>query len=376
MTSHLFRPLQIGSLHLRNRVVVSPMCQYSASEGSATAWHRTHWGTLVHSGAALVMVEATAVAAEGRITYADLGLYSDANEHAMAHVLQDLRRHSDTPLGIQLGHAGRKASSEVPWRGGRLLDAGNARGWQRLAPSAAPLTASEPAPLALDARDMKRIREAFAASARRAARLDFSTVQLHFAHGYLMHQFLSPIANGRTDAYGGTLENRMRYPLEVLDAVRQAWPDKPLGIRVSATDWIDGGWDLQQTLALAEGAKALGCDWIDVSSGGISPAQKIAAGPGYQVPFARAVRQSTGLLTGAVGLITGAQQAEDIIANGSADLVSLARAMLWNPHWPWQAAAELGADVVAPPQYWRSAPRGVRGVFRNHQDGARGSAVK
>lgn len=376
MASHLFSPLKLGSLQLDNRIVVSPMCQYSADDGSASAWHRTHWGTLVGSGAALVMVEATAVTPQGRISHADLGLYSDANEAAMARVLEGVRACSQTPMGIQLGHAGRKASSEVPWRGGQLLPAGDARGWQRLAPSARALSADEPAPAALDARGMKRLREAFVASARRAARLGFATVQLHFAHGYLMHQFLSPIANGRTDAYGGALENRLRYPLEVFDAVRQAWPDRPLGIRVSATDWMEGGWDLAQTVELARRVQALGCDWIDVSSGGISPAQKITVGPGYQVPFARAVREATGLPTSAVGLITDAQQAEGIIAGGDADLVSLARAMLWHPHWPWQAAVELHADVVAPPQYWRSAPRGAQAVFRNRRDGARGSAVK
>lgn len=376
MTTHLFSPLQLGSLQLANRIVVSPMCQYSADDGSASAWHRTHWGTLTGSGAALVMVEATAVTPEGRISHADLGLYSDANEAAMARVLEDVRKYSATPMGIQLGHAGRKASSEVPWLGGQLLDAGHAKGWQRLAPSARPLAVDELAPVALDASNMKRVRDAFVTSARRAERLGFATVQLHFAHGYLMHQFLSPIANVRADAYGGSLQNRLRYPLEVFDAVRQAIPGLPLGIRVSATDWMDGGWDLQQTVELARRVKALGCDWIDVSSGGISPEQKITVGPGYQVPFARAVRKATGLPTSAVGLITDARQAEGLVAGGDADLVSLARAMLWNPHWSWHAAAALDADVVAPPQYWRSAPRGAQAVFRNRRDGARGSAVR
>lgn len=376
MSSHLFDPLQLRSLRLPNRIVIAPMCQYSANHGSASAWHRTHWGSLLNSGAGLLMIEATAVSPEGRITHADLGLYSDANEKAMAHILDQVRDSSVVPVGIQLGHAGRKASSEVPWRGGQLIGNDEINGWQRLAPSARALTPSEPAPQALDKTDMKRIRDAFVASARRAARLDLATVQLHFAHGYLMHQFLSPIANARSDAYGGPLTHRLRYPLEVLDAVRQAWPDKPLGIRVSASDWIAGGWDLEQTLELAARAQDLGCDWIDVSSGGIAPEQKIVAGPGYQVPFARRIRQETGLVTAAVGLITTAQQAQDIIADGDADLVSLARAMLWNPHWPWQAAAELGAQVQAPPQYWRSAPHGARGVFRDRTDGARGSAVK
>lgn len=376
MTTSLFSQFQIGSLHLSNRIVVSPMCQYSAIEGSATGWHRTHWGTLMHSGAGLVMVEATAVAPEGRITHADLGLYNDANETAMANVLEDVHRHSDIPMGIQLGHAGRKASSEVPWLGGQLLGINDTRGWRRLAPAAMALTADEPAPDALDAGEMKRIREAFVMSARRAVRLGFSTIQLHYAHGYLMHQFLSPIANTRTDAYGNSLENRLRYPLEVFDAVRQACPDRPLGIRVSATDWIDSGWDLSQTVELAKRVKTLGCDWIDVSSGGISPKQQIRLSPGYQVPFAREVRQATQLPTCAVGLITEARQAENIITNEDADLIALGRTILWNPHWPWQAAAELDAQVSVPSQYWRSAPRGVRDIFRDYLDGGRGSAVK
>lgn len=376
MTSNLFGPLQLGPLELRNRIVVSPMCQYSATDGSASEWHRTHWGTLAGSGAALVMVEATAVSAEGRITHADLGLYSDANEAAIARVLDGVRCFSDTPFGIQLGHAGRKASSEVPWQGGQLLAPQTPHGWLRLAPSACALAADEAPPAAMGRAELKRVRQAFVTSTQRAMRLGFATVQLHFAHGYLMHQFLSPVANGRTDEYGGPLENRLRYPLEVLDAVRQACPDTPLGMRVSATDWMDGGWDLEQTVQLAQRAKALGLDWIDVSSGGISPQQKIKAGLGYQVPFARAIRQASGLPTSAVGLIVDAQQAEDILRQGDADLVSLARAMLWNPHWPWQAAAELGAQVKAPPQYWRSAPKGAHGVFAGHRDGARGSAVK
>lgn len=375
MPHHLFSPYSLAGLPLANRIVVSPMCQYSASQGSASAWHRTHWGTLAGSGAALVMLEATAVSPEGRITYADLGLYSDANEAAMARALDGVRQYSDTPLGIQLGHAGRKASSEVPWRGGQLLDPQSPNGWLRLAPSANALTPDEAAPQAMNRAELKRVREAFVASARRARRLGLDTIQLHFAHGYLMHQFLSPIANQRTDEYGGVLDGRLRYPLEVLDAVRQACPEMPLGIRVSATDWISGGWDVAQTAELAQRARALGCDWMDVSSGGISPRQKIKAGLGYQVPFARAIRQACGLPTSAVGLIVGARQADDIVRSGDADLVSLARAVLWNPHWPWQAAAELGAQIEAPPQYWRSAPKGARGVFLDHNDGARGSAV-
>lgn len=363
MGSSLFSPLALKGLTLPNRIVVSPMCQYSAAEGSASQWHRTHWGTLAGSGAALLLIEATAVEPEGRITYGDLGIYSDANERALAEALDGVRAFSDMPIGIQLGHAGRKASCEVPWRGGHQIAPADTGGWQTVAPSAIPVHEGDHAPAVLDRKDLVRIRDAFVAAARRADRLGLDAVQLHFAHGYLVHQFLSPISNQRTDEYGGSLENRLRYPLELFDAVRQAWSDRPLGIRVSATDWVEGGWDLAQTVVLAQRVRAMGCDWIDVSSGGLSPSQKILAGPGYQVPLASEVRRASGLLTSAVGLITQARQAEDIVSGGSADLVTLARALLWNPHWPWQAAAELGASVTAPAQYWRSQPHGVHGVF-------------
>lgn len=363
MGSLLFSPLALKGLMLPNRIVVSPMCQYSAVEGSASQWHRTHWGTLAGSGAALLLIEATAVAPEGRITYGDLGLYSDANERALGAALDGVRACSDMPIGIQLGHAGRKASCEVPWRGGHQIAPTDIGGWQTVAPSAVPVHERDHAPAMLDRKDLTRIRNAFVAAAGRADRLGLAAIQLHFAHGYLVHQFLSPVSNQRTDEYGGSLENRLRYPLELFDAMRQAWPDRPLGIRVSATDWVDGGWDPAQTIVLAQRVRALGCDWIDVSSGGLSPLQKIPAGPGYQVPLAREVRHASGLLTSAVGLITQPRQAEEIVSGGSADLVTLARALLWNPHWPWQAAAELGASVRAPAQYWRSQPHGVDGVF-------------
>jgi 2,4-dienoyl-CoA reductase-like NADH-dependent reductase (Old Yellow Enzyme family) len=370
MGSSLFSPLALKGLTLPNRIVVSPMCQYSAVEGSASQWHRTHWGTLAGSGAALLLIEATAVEPEGRITYGDLGIYSDANERALAEVLDGVRASSDMPIGIQLGHAGRKASCEVPWGGGHQIAPADTGGWQTVAPSAVPIHEGDHAPAALDRKDLARIREAFVAAARRVDHLGLAAVQLHFAHGYLVHQFLSPISNQRVDEYGGSLENRLRYPLELFDAVRQVWSHRPLGIRVSATDWVAGGWDLPQTVALAQRVRELGCDWIDVSSGGLSPLQQIPAGPGYQVPLAREIRRASGLLTSAVGLITQAQQAEDIVSGGSADLVMLARALLWNPHWPWQAAAELGASVMAPAQYWRSQPHGVQGVFEERVVGA------
>jgi 2,4-dienoyl-CoA reductase-like NADH-dependent reductase (Old Yellow Enzyme family) len=363
MTSALFTPFALGGLDLENRIVVAPMCQYSAREGSATDWHLIHLGQLALSGAGLLILEATAVEAEGRITPGDLGLYSDANEAALARTVAAIRDYSPMPLAIQLAHAGRKASSWRPWEGGQQIPLAEG-GWRSSAPSALAPHPQEEAPLALDAAGLARVREAFVATARRAERIGFDAFELHGAHGYLLHEFLSPLSNRREDAYGGSLENRLRFPVEVFDAVRAAIPPgKPVGIRVSATDWAEGGWDIEQTLALADALKARGCDFIHVSSGGLTPAQSIPLAPGYQVPFAARIKQATGLPTIAVGLITQARQAEAIIASGQADLVSLARAMLYDPRWPWHAAAELGAQVRAPQQYWRSQPREVKALF-------------
>ncbi len=371
MSSTLFSPLSLGPLTLRNRIVISPMCQYSAIDGCATAWHRTHLGQLAQSGAGLLFIEATAVEPIGRITPGCLGLYSEQNVSALRSVLDDIRTFSDMPIGIQLAHAGRKASSAKPWDGGQQLRSEQG-GWDTAAPSPLPHAPGEAAPQQLDAAGLARVRDAFARAARHAADLGLQAVELHCAHGYLLHEFLSPLSNQRDDAYGGALPNRLRFPLEVFDAVRAALPPSiPLGVRVSATDWVAGGWDLEQTLHLAAALKSRGCDWIDVSSGGVSPAQQIPLGPGYQVPLAQAVRAASGLPTIAVGLITEPAQAETIVTTGQADLVALARAMLWNPRWPWQAAAALGAQVQAPPQYWRSEPRGLRGVFAGAQIGQR-----
>lgn len=371
MASQLFSPFQLGSLSLENRIVVSPMCQYSAVDGSATDWHLIHLGALSFSGAGLMFLEATAVEAVGRITPGCLGLYCDDNEAALARVLDAVRGQSAIPLGIQLAHAGRKASSEPPWRGGQLIPVDKG-GWRPVAPSAIAIAPQEPAPVALDVAGIARIRDAFVASARRAAALGFDALELHAAHGYLMHEFLSPLSNGRDDRYGGSLENRMRLPLEVFDAVRAAWPaERPLGVRISATDWVEGGWDLEQSVELARELKARGCDWIDASSGGVSPLQKIALGPGYQVPFARRIREETGIATLAVGLITQPRQAEEIVANGDADLVGLARGILWDPRWPWHAAAALGGQVRAPKPYWRAPERAAKGVFRDVEFGMR-----
>lgn len=363
MTSQLFTPFPLRSLTLANRIVVSPMCQYSAVEGNATDWHTIHLGHLALSGAGMLVTEATGVELSGRISPGCLALASDQNEVALAHVLASVRRWSGMPLALQLGHAGRKASTRLPWQGGGLLTAEEGA-WPVVAPSALAFNTGDPLPQALDGEGIGRIREAFVTAVCRAARLEFDAVELHMAHGYLLHQFLSPLSNRRGDGYGGTLANRMRLPLEIFAAVRAVWPvDKPLGVRVSATDWVAGGWDIEQTVALAHELKGMGCDWLDVSSGGLAPEQQIPAAPGFQVGFAERVRRETGLPSMAVGLITEPAQAEEIITSGAADMVALARAMLWNPRWPWHAAAMLGAQVEAPLQYQRSAPQGVRGLF-------------
>jgi 2,4-dienoyl-CoA reductase-like NADH-dependent reductase (Old Yellow Enzyme family) len=370
--SVLFSPISLRSLTLPNRIVVSPMCQYVAEEGRATAWHLIHLGSMALSGAGLLSIEATAIEAEGRITAGDLGLWNDATEAALQPVLAAIRRYSKIGVIMQLAHAGRKASSKVPWEGGQLVPV-SAGGWVPVVPSALPQKEGEPAPAALDAAGMQRIREAFAASARRAMRLGLDGIEIHGAHGYLLHEFLSPISNQRTDQYGGTLENRMRFPLEVFVAIRAEVPaDKPVGVKVSATDWIEGGWDMEQTIAFARELKQRGVDWISVSSGGISPLQKITLGPGYQVPFAQAVREATGVNTVAVGLITQAQQAEQLLASGQADQVALARAMLYDPRWGWHAAADLGATIDdAPPSYWRAPPHEHSALFRQAKYGTR-----
>jgi 2,4-dienoyl-CoA reductase-like NADH-dependent reductase (Old Yellow Enzyme family) len=361
--SALFTPIQLRGLKLPNRIMVAPMCQYSAVDGDANDWHFTHINSLALSGAGVFCIEATAVEAIGRITPACLGLYSDANEAALKPILASVRKRSNTAVMMQLAHAGRKASSHTPWDGGQLIPFSEG-GWRTEGPSAIPHKESEPPPLALDAAGLSRVREAFVTAAKRAERLGIDAIEVHSAHGYLLHQFLSPIANQRTDQYGGSLENRMRFPLEVFDAVRAAFPhQKPVGLRLSATDWVEGGWDLAQTIRYAEELKKRGVDWIDVSSGGASPLQQIPLGPGYQVHFADAIKKTTGVTTIAVGLITEAKQAEEIVASGKADMVALGRGMLYDPRWGWHAAAELGGEVTAPPQYWRSQPSTQKALF-------------
>lgn len=364
----LFTPFNVGGLSLRNRIVIAPMCQYSAEDGRATDWHLIHLGHLALSGAAVLTIEATAVEPEGRISHADLGLWSDETEEALGRVLESVRRWSDIRIAIQLGHAGRKASTEVPWKGGGQIAPDAEKGWQTVAPSALPFMEGENAPVALDAEGLERVRAAFADAARRAARLGIDAVQVHGAHGYLLHQFLSPLSNRREDEYGGSLENRMRFPLEVHDAVRAAFPaERPVTMRMSGTDWADGGWDIDQTIAFAKALEARGCAALHVSSGGLTPAQQIPVGPSYQVPLARAVKQATNMPVIAVGLITDYEQAEAIVGTGDADLVSLARGILYDPRWPWHAAAHLGASVPAPNQYLRSQPRQYRDLFDNSE---------
>jgi 2,4-dienoyl-CoA reductase-like NADH-dependent reductase (Old Yellow Enzyme family) len=369
--STLFSPLKLRDLTLSNRIVVSPMCQYSSVNGEANDWHFTHINSLALSGAAMFCIEATHVEAIGRITPGCLGLYNDATEAALKPILASVRKYSKAAVAMQLAHAGRKGSSHTPWDGGQQIPLSEG-GWQAVAPSAVPHKEGEAPPTALDAAGIARIRDAFVDSARRAERLGIDALELHGAHGYLMHEFLSPISNKRTDQYGGSLENRMRFPLEVFDAVRAAFPvAKPVGVRVSSTDWVEGGWDLAQTIELAKELKKRGVDWIDASSGGVSPLQKIALGPGYQVQFAQAIKQATGLPTIAVGLITEAKQAEEIVSSGKADMVALARGMLYDPRWGWHAAAELGGQVTAPPQYWRSQPSTLKELFGKTSFGGR-----
>jgi 2,4-dienoyl-CoA reductase-like NADH-dependent reductase (Old Yellow Enzyme family) len=369
--SQLFSPFTLGPLQLENRIAIAPMCQYSADEGLATDWHMIHLGHLALSGAAILFLEATAVTPEGRISAKDLGLWSDDHATALAPVIKAIRRHSPIKLAIQLAHAGRKASSAVPWEGGANVAPGDG-GWQTVAPSPLPHAEGESTPVELDADGMQRVIDGFVDAARRSHALGFDAIELHAAHGYLLHQFLSPLSNKRTDEYGGSLEHRMRFPLVVFRAVRAAVPaEMTVGVRISAYDWVDGGWDVEQSIVFAQELERAGCHFIHVSSGGVSPLQKIPVGPGYQIGFAECIRRETGMPVIGVGMITEAVQAEAILEKGQADMVALARAMLFDPRWPWHAAAELGAKVQAPPQYWRSQPREFKDLFGETRLGQR-----
>jgi 2,4-dienoyl-CoA reductase-like NADH-dependent reductase (Old Yellow Enzyme family) len=355
--STLFTPFSIGRMELANRITIAPMCQYSAVEGSLTDWHLMHLGTLALSGAAMMVVEATAVCAQGRITLGCTGLYSDENERTMKRVNDFVRSISSVRLGVQLAHAGRKASAQRPWEGRGPLGAEDGA-WPTVAPSAVALASGWPVPHALDRAAMDGVREAFVNAARRAARIGLDFVELHSTHGYLLSEFLSPLANRRTDAYGGSLENRMRFPLEVFRAVREVWPaDKPIGAKISGTDFAEGGWTPEDAVAYARELKRSGCDYVTVSGGGVVLDAKVPTAPGYQVAYAERVRREVGITTGAVGLISDPRQAEEIVTSGKADFVSLARALLFDPRWPWHAALALGAEVRYPPQYERCSPK-------------------
>ncbi len=363
MTSHLFSPITLKGVTLANRIVVSPMCQYSARDGSATDWHLMHLGSFSVAGSGLVLVEATAVEAAGRISPEDLGLYSDANEVALGRVVGFWREYGNTRLGIQLAHAGRKGSAHRPWEKDGAPLSPEEGAWPTVGPSAVSYDENWPPPRALDRPGMEAVKAAFVKAAERAARLGFEVLEMHSAHGYLLHEFLSPLSNLRQDEYGGALENRLRFPLEVFEAMRAVWPEaRPLGVRISATDFIPGGWDLADSIIYAAALKERGCDFIDVSGGALAPQQHIEVKLGYQVPYAAAIRREVGIPTIAVGMIIYPQQAEEIIAGGQADMVALARAMLFNPHWAWHAAETLGEEAAYPPQYQLARPaRWLRG---------------
>src|ERR1700730_2547947 len=357
MPSALFSPIKLADLTLPNRIVVSPMCQYSANDGVANDWHLTHLGMLANSGAGLLVVEATHVERHGRITHGCLGLYSDACEDALAHIVAHCRRTGTAKLGIQLAHAGRKASSQRPWEGAKALGP-NEDPWPTIAPSAVPFGPGWHTPRAMNEEDMARVRKAFVDGAKRAVRVGFDAIELHLAHGYLLHSFVSPLSNKRNDAYGGSLDGRMRFSLDAAKAVRAAVPrEMPLGARIPGSDWLDGGLTAADAVTLAKALKAAGLDYVDVSSGNVSVDSRAPSDPGFNVPLAEPVRREAGIATRVVGMIAGAKQAEDIVASGKADMVAMARAFLDDPHWGWHAAQTLGAEVTRPPQYARTAPK-------------------
>ena len=354
MSAKLFSPLQIKSITLKNRIVISPMCQYSSQDGFANDWHQVHLGSRATGGAALIIQEATAVCPEGRISPSDLGIWKDEHIEKLKAINAFIISQNAIP-GIQLAHAGRKASVSEPWNGNKKLNDAQG-GWQTVAPSAIPYHDDEPFnPVALDKVGIQKIISDFKTATKRAVQAGFQAVEIHAAHGYLMHQFLSPLSNVRTDAYGGSFENRIRFTLEILESVQSEWPNNlPLFVRISATDWADGGWNIEESVQLSKILKERGVDLIDVSSGGLVSLQKIPVEPSYQVPFAEKIKKETGILTGAVGLITEAKQAEEIIANEKADLVLFARASLRDPNLPLHFAAALGVDIAWPKQYERA----------------------
>ena len=351
---HLFTPLQLRDVRLRNRIMVSPMCQYSSVDGYASDWHLVHLGSRAVGGAGAVLAEASAVTPEGRISSDDLGIYSDGHVEMLSRIFRFIEERGAAP-GMQLAHAGRKASTSAPWKGNRPVPESEG-GWRPIfAPSAIPFDAGSQTPQELDAAGIRRVVDAFAAAARRVLEAGGKIVEIHAAHGYLLHEFLSPLSNHRTDSYGGSLENRIRIVREVSQAVRRVWPERyPLFVRISATDWVDGGWDIEQSVELVRQLKPLGVDLIDCSSGGLVPDAKIPVGPGFQVPFAERIRCETGIATAAVGLITEPEQADEIIRSGKADAVLLARGFLRDPYWPLHAARKLKQESFGPVQYVRA----------------------
>jgi 2,4-dienoyl-CoA reductase-like NADH-dependent reductase (Old Yellow Enzyme family) len=356
MSSKLFTPIQLGGVTLPNRIVVSPMCQYSADDGSMTDWHMMHLGSLAASGAGLLMIEATGATREGRISHGCTGLYSDNNEAAMKRVVDACRRVTRHPIGVQIGHAGRKGSAQVPWLGGKALP-GAESPWQTVAPSALAFGEGWHTPRELSAADIADLARAFAAAAERARRIGLDVLELHSAHGYLLHEFLSPLSNARSDRYGGSLENRMRAPLEMAQALREAWPkERCLGARITASDWTEGGFEVADAVSYARELARIGFDYVCVSSGGAVPQQRIKVAPGYQVAFAEKVKKGAAIAVRAVGMIADPEQAEAIVASGKADMVALARGFLDDPRWVWHAAEKFGVKIDYPPQYARSHP--------------------
>jgi 2,4-dienoyl-CoA reductase-like NADH-dependent reductase (Old Yellow Enzyme family) len=351
--ARLFSPIKFREIELKNRIVVSPMCQYSAEGGMPNQWHLINYGSRAVGGAALVMVEATAICPEGRITPGCTGLWSEQHSEAFRPITDFIRQQGSVP-GIQIAHAGRKASCDAPWNGSRYLPIG-AGGWQTIAPSAIPLTPAHGVPRALTHDEIDHVVELFADAARRALVAGFEVAEVHCAHGYLLNEFLSPLSNMREDEYGGSMENRCRLPLRIAKTVRDLWPQQwPVFVRISATDWVEGGWDLNQSIQFAKWLKEIGIDLIDCSTGGLILDAKIPAAPGYQTPFAAGVRKEAAIATGAVGMITSPEQAEQILVDEQADLIFLARELLRDPYWPLRAARELGVDVPWPIQYSRA----------------------
>ena len=353
MASKLFSPINLRGLTLKNRIVISPMCQYSAIDGNATDWHLIHLGNLSLSGAGLLMIEATAVNATGRISYGDLGLYSDDNEKSLGRILTSCRRYGNTPIGIQIAHSGRKGSTHLPWKGGAPLTP-KEEAWQTVAPSAIARGKNWPIPHELSIEEIDSIKKDFIASTERASRLNIDLIELHVAHGYLLHEFMSPISNTRNDQYGGNLENRMRLPLEIAEAMRSVWPkEKPMGARITGNDWLPGGLIVSDAVIFAKKLKEIGIDYVCVTSTGIVPTSEVKFSAGYQVSFAAEVKRQADIPTQTVGLITTPEQAERIIAESDADMVAIARSFLDDPRWVWHAAQKLGADAAYPPQYFR-----------------------